>query len=60
MYDFKDAIEWGTKRDGIMKPEFTIKSPLDHTITKVCWGALDKIIYYCTDRGRLIQFDIKE
>ena len=59
MFDFKAAMEWGKKKEGMLKPELTIKAPADHTITKVTWGALDKTIYYCTDRGRLIHYDVQ-
>jgi len=37
-----------------------LKAPRDHTINCVKWGPLDKSIYYCTDGGRLLHYDIEE
>jgi len=35
-----------------------IKAPRDHIIMDAKWGALDQTIYYCTDKGRLIRYDV--
>ena len=62
IYETKKVIEWGIKKDSPNGPEYTqqIKAPKDHEINCVRWGPLDKTIYYCTDRGRLIHRDIEE
>jgi len=57
IYDLKDALAWG-KKEGMLKPTLEIKAPRDHNIQQAVWGALDKTIYYCTDQGRLLQYDI--
>lgn len=57
IYDTKEALAWG-KKDGFLKPLQEIRAPRDHIINNVKWGALDKSIYYCTDQGRLIQYDV--
>lgn len=57
----KAALEWGLKKDNpdaIMKHDFQLNGPTDHQVNKVVWGPLDKSIYYCTDQGRLIHYDL--
>lgn len=53
----KDALEWG-KKDGVLKHDFILNAPRDHIITKVVWGPLDKSIYYSTNEGRLIHYNL--
>jgi WD40 repeat protein len=65
IYNTSDALQWGVKpKDGdkveYPKPEFEIKAPRDHVINSVKWGALDKILYYATDKGRLIKYNLEE
>jgi translation initiation factor 3 subunit I len=61
IYSVKDALEWG-KLNKAGSPECVkeIKGPKDHDINYVKWGALDKTIYYCTSRGRLLRYDVEE
>jgi len=55
IYNFKDALAWGNK-EGLLKSEREIKSPIDHIINDCKWGPLDNSVYYCTDQGRLIHY----
>jgi WD40 repeat protein len=40
------------------KPIHEIRAPRDHVINTIKWGPLDKCIYYATDKGRLIKYDL--
>ena len=59
IYNFKDVLNAGMSKQPV-DAEITIKAPNDHEINCAKWGALDKLVYYCTDRGRLIQYDLEE
>ena len=59
VFNIKDAIEHG-KRDGCCQHLAEIKGPKDHGINNCKWGPLDKTVYYCTDKGRLLMYDIEE
>lgn len=37
-----------------------IKGPKDHVINNVKWGPLDKSIFYCTNQGRLLKYDLED
>ena len=57
----KTALEWGTKRgDEVMKHDFQLNGPLDHIVNKAVWGPLDKSIYYGTNQGRLIHYNLEK
>ena len=47
------------KCDSSTEPRLTIKGPKDHIINDIKWGALDKTIYYATDKGRLLRYDLE-
>lgn len=57
IYSLKDCLAWGNKEGS---PQYVreIKAPRDHIINDVKWGRLDESIYYCTDQGRLIRYDV--
>lgn len=57
IYNLKDALAWGNK-EGSPQSAKEIKAPKDHVINDVKWGALDKSVYYCTNKGRLIHYDL--
>ena len=57
VFNTQDALEWG-KQKGAPQHAFEVKGPKDHQINCVKWGALDKTLYYCTDGGRLLRYDI--
>lgn len=59
IYDLKKVLAAGMSKEHI-EPVKTVKAPKDHEINCARWGSLDKTIYYCTNRGRLIQLDIEE
>ena len=59
IYNTKDALDWG-KNDGILPHIKEINAPKDHTINNVKWGPLDESVYYCTDQGRLLHYDLEE
>lgn len=59
IYDTKKVIANGMSKEPIDALK-TIKAPKDHEINCAKWGALDKTIYYCTNRGRLMQLDVEE
>jgi hypothetical protein len=42
------------KGDSSPEPRLVIKGPKDHIINDIKWGALDKTLYYATDKGRLL------
>ena len=57
----KKALEWGVKRDDeVMKHDFQLNGPKDHIVNKAVWGPLDKSIYYGTNEGRLIHYDLEK
>lgn len=64
IFNTKDALAWGVKKDEGQKqfpaPVMEIRSPKDHKINCVKWGPLDKSIYYCTDKGRLIKYNLEK
>ena len=66
IFNTKDALDWGIRKPAEGERQAfpacvnEIKAPRDHSINTVKWGALDKIIYYGTDKGRLIKYDIDE
>ena len=64
IYDMKAALEWGVKKgddaNAVMKHDFQLNAPTDHIINKVVWGPLDKSIYYCTNQGRLIHYNLEK
>ena len=37
-----------------------IKGPKDNQVNYVKWGPLDESIYYCTDKGRLLKYNLEE
>lgn len=59
IFNTKEALEWG-KKEGCPKPICTIKGPKDHGINCVKWGKFDQTIFYATDKGRLLSYDIEE
>lgn len=60
IYDMKDVLANGMGKEGVfLKPTHTIPAPKDHEINCAKWGALDKVIYYCTDRGRILKKDLE-
>jgi translation initiation factor 3 subunit I len=60
IFDTKKVLNNGMSKETSVEPIKTIKAPKDHEINCARWGALDKTIYYCTNRGRLIQYDLEE
>jgi len=58
IYNVKDALDWGV-REGSPDPVYEIQAPRDHGINEARWGPLDKSIYYCTDQGRLLKYDLE-
>ena len=58
-FNTADALAWG-KKDGCCEPIFKIKGPKDHGINCAKWGPLDQSVYYCTDKGRLLRYDIED
>jgi|TARA_B110001450_G_scaffold240191_1_gene248748 WD40 repeat protein len=48
------------KGDASPEPRLVIKGPKDHIINDIKWGALDKSLYYATDKGRLLQYDLND
>jgi len=66
VFNTKDALDWGIRKpaEGERKtyPACTteIKAPRDHGINCVKWGGLDKVVYYGTDKGRLVKYDFDE
>lgn len=66
VYSLKDALAWGvrTVKDGEKKefpaPIHEITAPRDHVVNSLKWGALDKHLYYCTDKGRLIKYSLED
>jgi len=59
IFTVKDALEHG-KKDGCCDVVAQIKGPKDHVINNVKWGPLDETVYYCTDKGRLLRYDIED
>jgi len=59
VFNTKDAIEHG-KKDSQCDYVTLIKGPKDHGINNVKWGPLDKSLFYCTDKGRLLKYDLEE
>lgn len=59
IYDTKKVLASGMSKDPIDAVK-TVRAPKDHEINCARWGALDQSIYYCTNRGRLIQLDLEE
>lgn len=59
IFNVKDALAWG-KNKGCCEHVHEIKGPKDHSINDVKWGALDETVYYCTDKGRLLRYDLQE
>lgn len=59
IFSVKDALEHG-KKEGCCQCLHQIKGPKDHGINNAKFGPLDKTIYYCTDKGRLLQYDLEE
>lgn len=59
IFDLKKVLAAGMSKDNIEAVK-TIKAPKDHEINCARWGALDKSIYYCTNRGRLIMYNLEE
>lgn len=58
IYDLKQVMANGmTEPTDAIK---TINAPKDHEINCVKWGSLDTSVYYCTNRGRLIQYNLEE
>jgi hypothetical protein len=47
------------KGDNSPEPRLVIKGPKDHIINDIKWGPLDKSIYYVTDKGRLLKYDLE-
>lgn len=60
VYDTKKVLANGMSKDTVVEAEKIVRAPKDHEINCARWGALDKSIYYCTNRGRLIQLDLEE
>lgn len=59
IFNVKDTLEHG-KKDGCCEYVHQIKAPKDHVINDVKWGPLDETVYYCTDKGRLLRYDLDE
>ena len=59
IYDTKKVIASGMAKEPVDAVK-TVKAPKDHEINCARWGPLDKTVYYCTNRGRLIQLDLEE
>lgn len=59
IFSVKDALAHG-KNKGCCKYSHQIKAPKDHGITDCKWGELDETIYYCTDKGSLLRFNLKD
>lgn len=59
IYDLKKVLANGLSGVGI-DPVMTQNAPKDHDINMAKWGPLDRTIYYCTDRGLLIHYDLEE
>lgn len=55
----KDVLAYGRGEKNSLEHVQTIEPPKDHHITCIKWGPLDETIFYCTDRGRLIQYDVQ-
>ena len=47
------------KGDASSEPRLVIKGPKDHIVNDLKWGALDKTMYYVTDKGRLLKYDLE-
>jgi len=59
IFTIKDTLEHG-KKEGCCAHVTQIKGPKDHIVNNVRWGPLDQSIYYCTDKGRLLRYDLQE
>jgi len=59
IFNVKDVLEWG-KKDGQPQYVHHIKGPKDHCVNNAKWGPLDETIYYGTDKGRLLRYDLNE
>lgn len=59
VFSVKAALAHGVKK-GSCEPTIQIKAPKDHGINDVKWGALDQSVYYCTDKGSLLRYDLDE
>ena len=59
IYDLKKVLANGLSGVGI-DPVMTQNAPKDHEVNMAKWGPLDRTIYYCTNRGLLIHYDLEE
>jgi translation initiation factor 3 subunit I len=59
IFNVKDTLEHG-KKEGCCDYVAQIKAPKDHGINDAKWGPLDNSIYYCTDKGRLLKYDLED
>lgn len=59
IFSTKDVLAYGRGEKTSLEHIQTIEPPKDHIITCIKWGPLDETIFYCTDRGRLIQYDVQ-
>ena len=60
IFETATVLAFGKKDSGCPDHIMSIEPPKDHTVTCVKWGPLDETIFYCTDRGRLIQYDVEK
>ena len=59
IFEMSEVLAFGTKEGKSPSHLQTIEPPKDHLITAVHWGPLDESIFYATNRGRLIQYDVE-
>lgn len=59
IFNFKDVLNAGMSGSPV-DALFTIPAPTDHEINCAKWGPLDKFVYYCTNRGRLLMYNLEE
>jgi len=59
IYKVEDVLKWG-KSEGSPDCYKEIKAPRDHNLNCGKFGPLDQTVYYCTDHGRLLRYDIEE
>jgi translation initiation factor 3 subunit I len=60
VFTVKDTLEYGINPKGCCAHIYQIKAPKDHGINDCKWGQLDKTVYYCTDKGSLLRYDLEE
>lgn len=58
VFNLKDVLSHGKNLNAECPHVAQIKGPKDHGINNCKWGSLDKTILYCTDKGRLLKYDL--